>query len=323
METRRRLTVGVAQKAGPRCRRVCGGWRHPPHTPAFSPTGSGRRWPSAGDPVRAEAQQRYMKSAHALPRAHVPRSSRRCCRPLLAAYEPASRGVMGVDGAVDLWDGATHREEWYAACAVARHRRPGPGSTRSRCRSGGTWSSTGAWWDVVDETATHLVRDTLAGHPDAVTPVIDAWSVDDDLVAAPDLRASARSAAARRPTATSCCARSRPTSTTASFWLRLKADSGTRGASALPALRADRSRRSVRCSTAFVARAGPEPALGPVDGARRARHWIGLALVELVRVVTSRATIGAIAGLTISHVNKPLTLRVARVPRRLLSKPRA
>jgi 3-methyladenine DNA glycosylase AlkD len=40
---------------------------------------------------------------------------------------------------------------------------------------------TGAWWDVVDETATHPVRETLLAHRHAVTPVIDAWSVDDDL----------------------------------------------------------------------------------------------------------------------------------------------
>ena len=40
---------------------------------------------------------------------------------------------------------------------------------------------TGAWWDHVDEVASHLVGGVLAGHRDDVTPVMRAWAVDDDL----------------------------------------------------------------------------------------------------------------------------------------------
>jgi 3-methyladenine DNA glycosylase AlkD len=131
-----------------------------------------------GDPVRAEAQQRYMKSA--LPyRGLTSPQLKALLRPLLADYDPISRD--GWEATVrDLWDRATHREEWYAALAVARHRRArtwlDPGSLPM-------WRHlvvTGAWWDVVDETATHLVRDTLAGHAEGVTPVIDSWSVAED-----------------------------------------------------------------------------------------------------------------------------------------------
>ena len=39
---------------------------------------------------------------------------------------------------------------------------------------------TGAWWDVVDEIASHLVGQVLLDHRADVTPVIDAWSVDVD-----------------------------------------------------------------------------------------------------------------------------------------------
>ena len=40
---------------------------------------------------------------------------------------------------------------------------------------------TGAWWDLVDETAGHLVRDLLLAHRQEVAPVIRAWATADDL----------------------------------------------------------------------------------------------------------------------------------------------
>jgi len=36
-------------------------------------------------------------------------------------------------------------------------------------------------WDVVDETATHLVRELVLAHPEEVTPVIRTWAEADDL----------------------------------------------------------------------------------------------------------------------------------------------
>jgi 3-methyladenine DNA glycosylase AlkD len=133
---------------------------------------------AAGDPARAEAQRRYMKSA--LPyRGLTSPELRALLRPLLAGFEPDSRAEW--ESTVrDLWDGATHREEWYAALAVARHRRARAWLDPASLPLWRHLVTTGAWWDVVDETATHLVRDTLANHAEPVTPVIDAWSVDDD-----------------------------------------------------------------------------------------------------------------------------------------------
>ena len=40
---------------------------------------------------------------------------------------------------------------------------------------------TGAWWDVVDDVATHLVGDVLSHHRPAATPVIRAWATGEDL----------------------------------------------------------------------------------------------------------------------------------------------
>ncbi|WP_460715420.1 DNA alkylation repair protein [Nocardioides dilutus] len=133
----------------------------------------------AGDPVRAEGQQRYMKSAMPY-RGLTSPQLRALLRPLLAVYEPPSRATW--EAAVRaLWDEATHREEWYAALAVARHRRARAWLDPDSLPLWRHLVVTGAWWDVVDETATHLVRDTLAGHGEAVTPVIAGWSVDADV----------------------------------------------------------------------------------------------------------------------------------------------
>ena len=40
---------------------------------------------------------------------------------------------------------------------------------------------TGAWWDLVDETAGHLVRDLLLSHREEVAAIMRAWAVADDL----------------------------------------------------------------------------------------------------------------------------------------------
>lgn len=134
---------------------------------------------AAGDPGRAAGQRAYMKSAlpfHGITSPEL----RRLLTPVLREQAPADRGTWEAT-ALELWDGATHREERYAALALAQHR-----SARS-------WQDpdvlglyrhlvvTGAWWDLVDEIASRLVGPILLTHPDDVTPVMDAWAVEDDL----------------------------------------------------------------------------------------------------------------------------------------------
>jgi 3-methyladenine DNA glycosylase AlkD len=133
----------------------------------------------AGEPERAAAQQAYMKSA--LPfRGIAAPELRRLLRPLLAAYEPSQRDAWEAT-VRELWDGATHREERYAAIAIARHRKAREWQDPAALDLYRHLVVTGAWWDLVDEIAAHLVGGVLAGHRDAVTPVLRAWSHDDDL----------------------------------------------------------------------------------------------------------------------------------------------
>jgi 3-methyladenine DNA glycosylase AlkD len=80
-----------------------------------------------------------------------------------------------------LWDEATHREERYAATALARHRTARPWQDPAALDLYRHLVVTGAWWDHVDEVASQLVGGVLAGHRDDVTPVMRAWAVDDDL----------------------------------------------------------------------------------------------------------------------------------------------
>lgn len=131
------------------------------------------------DPVRAEEQQRYMKSSlryHGLP---TP-LARLVFRQAFAAH-PLRDAETWEATALTLWDQASHREEWYAAIALLRHRPyrawaldPALVGT---CRH---LVTTGAWWDVVDEIASHLVGDLVRAHPDRMAPLLREWAVDPD-----------------------------------------------------------------------------------------------------------------------------------------------
>ena len=132
-------------------------------------------------PERAAGQQRYMKSA--LPYFGLTSPQLRTTLGGLLrdpAHAMASREQWEATIRA-LWSGATHREEWYAAIALARHR-----TYRGWVDSDAMplWESlirAGAWWDVVDDIATHLVRDTVLAAPDVEAPRMRAWARSDSL----------------------------------------------------------------------------------------------------------------------------------------------
>jgi 3-methyladenine DNA glycosylase AlkD len=125
------------------------------------------------DPVKAPQMQTYMKST--MPFRGVPTPARRrLMKELLAAWAPRERPVWEATVRI-LWDGASYREERYAAIDVCDH------------RSARTWQDaatvplyehlivSGAWWDHVDAVAIHLVGPILRAAPDTVTPTIERW----------------------------------------------------------------------------------------------------------------------------------------------------
>lgn len=80
----------------------------------------------------------------------------------------------------ELWDGATHREQRYAALALARHRSARPWQDPEVLALYRHLVETGAWWDVVDEAAAWLVGPVLLAHRVEVTPIMGAWAVEDE-----------------------------------------------------------------------------------------------------------------------------------------------
>jgi 3-methyladenine DNA glycosylase AlkD len=133
------------------------------------------------DPERAVGQQRYMKSSMPYFGLTSP-ELKATLAPILRepAYVMASRPQWEATIRA-IWHGATHREQWYAAIALARHR-----AYRAWVDSDAMplWESlirAGAWWDVVDDIATHLVRDTLLSTPSIEGLRLREWSGSDSL----------------------------------------------------------------------------------------------------------------------------------------------
>lgn len=144
------------------------------------------------DPERAAAQQAYMRSKmpfYGLPMSVVRREVRRavetdsCASRCEGRLRPEPRDVTPSDVRL-LWAEATHREERYAAITLLRHgvsrewaHDPSP-ETLDLLRH---LITTGAWWDLVDEIASHCVGDLLRAHPAVMAPVLRGWSREPDL----------------------------------------------------------------------------------------------------------------------------------------------
>ncbi len=134
---------------------------------------------SGGDPERAAHQQAYMKSAMPFRGWSAP-ELRALLRPVLAEHRATDRPEWE-RAARELWDGATHREERYATLALLRHRYYRAWQDPDSLAIHEHLVRTGAWWDLVDEIAAHLVGGVLATHRAEVTPTMRAWATDDDL----------------------------------------------------------------------------------------------------------------------------------------------
>lgn len=136
---------------------------------------------AAADPAKAEPMRAYMKSV--LPMLGVPQPARTAAlRPLLAAH-PLPDTARWRAAVLALWRAAAYREERYAALAVARHGSYHSflvGEPAESLRMLDELVVTGAWWDLVDETATRLVGPLLLAAPAAVTPAVRAWATDED-----------------------------------------------------------------------------------------------------------------------------------------------
>ena len=132
-----------------------------------------------GDPERARGAQAYMKSAMpflgvgAVPlRAACRKAFSRLDLPDAAAF----RGeVLGV------FRGARYREETYAAVELARWKAAAPFRDLDALPVYEEMVVVGAWWDVVDPVASHLLGELLRKEPGVMTREMRAWARGEDL----------------------------------------------------------------------------------------------------------------------------------------------
>ncbi|HSX68062.1 DNA alkylation repair protein [Nocardioides sp.] len=130
---------------------------------------------ATADPAIAQGQQAYMKSAMPFLGVRGP-EVRRLTRSLVREHG-VREGDALLASSRGLWNGATHREERYAASELLALR-----------PLRGDWSlvpwvehiaRTGAWWDHVDGVAGR-VRELHDLHPAATADLVRGWSVEED-----------------------------------------------------------------------------------------------------------------------------------------------
>ncbi len=128
------------------------------------------------DPGLAPGQQAYMKSSMPFLGVRVP-EVRRLTKAAARADPPAD--LEGLERAArELWDGATHREERYAATQLTGLR-----LATGRLELLGLYEHmavSGAWWDHVDEVA-HRIADLHDAHPKPTARAVRRWATSHDM----------------------------------------------------------------------------------------------------------------------------------------------
>jgi 3-methyladenine DNA glycosylase AlkD len=133
----------------------------------------------AGDPVRAPTMQAYMKSV--MPYHGVPTPLlRQVCKAAFAdvQFTTASQWQMQV---LNLWRDARFREERYAALYLAGDKRGRPFQTLSAMKMYEELIVTGAWWDYVDDIASHRIGPILRDYPVPMRRKMLSWSRSSNL----------------------------------------------------------------------------------------------------------------------------------------------
>jgi 3-methyladenine DNA glycosylase AlkD len=133
---------------------------------------------AVADPTKAPAMQAYMKSA--MPYYGVPSPIAKRVFAQVMHDHPLADRESWRSTVLALWHGATHREERYAALALAGHKNYLAYQDPATLALYRELIVTGAWWDYVDTVASHRVGPILRRHHDEVLPTIVAWSTTPD-----------------------------------------------------------------------------------------------------------------------------------------------
>ena len=130
------------------------------------------------DPAKAPQMQRYMKSD--MPYLGVQSAGvREVCKIVFAAH-PLSSSDPWHDSVLAIWEEATHREERYAAIALAGDRAYRSFRTPEVTGMYEHLIVTGAWWDYVDTIAIHQLGPMLRSFQDEVSELMLTWAQGDN-----------------------------------------------------------------------------------------------------------------------------------------------
>ncbi|HET7847197.1 MAG TPA: DNA alkylation repair protein, partial [Acidimicrobiia bacterium] len=130
----------------------------------------------AGNPEKAAGMQAYMRTE--MPFYGVQKPARTpILRQLVHDFPPVDRdGYQAL--VLRLWN-LPHREEKYLALGVAQHFLEFVDTVSLPLYR--RLIVEGAWWDLVDEVATHLIRHLVMNHPNETWPEVDTWIEDPDM----------------------------------------------------------------------------------------------------------------------------------------------
>lgn len=134
---------------------------------------------AVAEPRRAPEMQRYLKTSMPILGVTTPRRNavyRRVFPDVDLRSAAAWRGFC-----LGLFRGATFREEWWAAAALAGEKRAAPHRDLAALPMYEEMIVTSAWWDVVDDLATHRLSELLRLHPAAMKRTMRSWSRDRNL----------------------------------------------------------------------------------------------------------------------------------------------
>ena len=131
------------------------------------------------DPNKATGMQAYMKSA--MPYWGVPTPvRRRICRETFAQF-PLSSAEAWQKTVLEIWSLAERREERYAAIELTGAKAYREFQTMATLPMYERIVVEGAWWDYVDDIASHRLRYLLLANPKEMTSTMLRWSRDTDL----------------------------------------------------------------------------------------------------------------------------------------------
>jgi len=131
------------------------------------------------DPIRAPQMQKYMKSA--MPFYGVPAPQLKLILRVLLKDLKYKNQAEWQRVVLLIWQGAKFREERYAALALLRHRSAQEFKNLKQLPLLKKLIKVGAWWDFVDEIASHSLCDLFQVDEKIMTLEMTKWSSDKNL----------------------------------------------------------------------------------------------------------------------------------------------